>query len=384
MNTRSIVSELTRPWTRRGLVAIAAVLVLVAAPQSAYASVSVTPDVTAKVSGKVMAVAQVGSRTIIGGLFTAVGGKPRLNVAAIRADGTVDPDFNPSVNGEVWAIAASEDGSRVFLGGLFTTVGGAPRANLAAVDGTSGALVSGWQADTVGLNPIVRALAVSGPRVYVGGRYTGIDGTTRRHLVALGVDSGNVVTTFRPTPSAGIAGLAVSADGTKVYAGGAFTSIGGQQRKYGAAELLASSGLATAFAPSAGGGTVITLGMSPDDSRMYFGTENNTLFAYDLHNNVPAWSVKTSGNTQSIAVSETEVYIGGHFSQIVTSRTPRMFIASLYPADGSVTPWNPIMTGDPKGVWALDMTADKLLVGGVFITINGITQKGFARFSGTP
>jgi len=384
MNTRYLVPAPIRPWTRRGLVAITAVLILVAAPQSAFASVSVAPDATARVSGKVMAVLHVGSRTIIGGLFTAVGGKPRLNVAAIRADGTVDPDFNPSVNGEVWTIAASEDGSRVFLGGLFDTVGGLARANLAAVDGTSGAAVSDWRADTVGTYPIVRALAVSGPRVYVAGRYTGIDGTTSKRLVALGVDDGNVITTFRPAPNAGLGGVAVSSDGTKVYAGGAFTSIGGQPRSHGAAEVRASSGLATAFSPSLGGGTVITLGMSPDDKRMYFGTENNTLFAYDLNNNKPAWSIKTNGNTQSIAVSSTEVYIGGHFSQIVTGTIPRMFIASLHPVDGSVTPWNPNMTGFPKGVWSVDITPDKLLVGGVFTTIGGVTHKSFARFSGTP
>ena len=43
-------------------------------PQAAYASVSATSDDTARVNGTVYAVAQVGTRTIIGGEFTTVGG----------------------------------------------------------------------------------------------------------------------------------------------------------------------------------------------------------------------------------------------------------------------------------------------------------------------
>lgn len=384
MNTKHRLRLPVRHRTRRGLIAVGAVLALVAAPQSAFASVSVTPDATPKVNGKVLSVAQVGTRTIIGGLFTEVGGKPRLNVAAIREDGTLDPNFNPTVNGEVWAIAGSEDGSRVFLGGLFSTVGGTPRANLAAVDAASGAVVADWQADTTGTQPNVAALAVSGPRVYVAGRYSGIDGTTRKRLVALGVDDGDVVTAFKPAPDGILKGVKVSSDGSKVYAGGSFVTIGGQPRPNGAAELLASTGEATAFAPSLGGGKVTAVGLSPDDSRMYFGTENNTLFAYDLTSNLPAWSIKASGNTQSIAVSPTEVYIGGHFSQIVTGKIPRMFIASLNPGDGSVTAWDPKMTGGSKGVWALAITPTHLIAGGVFATIGGVKHKYFARFSGTP
>ena len=57
---------------------------------------------------------------VVGGLFTAVGGQARNNVAAIKADGNVDKLFNPGANGQVKAVAASEDGSVIFLGGVFT------------------------------------------------------------------------------------------------------------------------------------------------------------------------------------------------------------------------------------------------------------------------
>lgn len=191
------------------------------------------------------------------------------------------------------------------------------------------------------------------------------------------------MTAFRPAPDGILKGVQVSSDGSKVYAGGSFSTIGGQPRANGAAELLASTGEATSFSPGVGGGKVTAVGLSPDESRMYFATENNTLFAYDLDSNSPVWSIKTSGNTQSIAVSPTDVYIGGHFSQIVTGKVPRMFIASLDPVDGAVTPWNPIMTGGSKGVWSLALTPTHLLAGGVFATIGGVQHKYFARFSMT-
>ncbi len=344
-----------------GVLATAALLVP-ALPASA--TVSLTPDVTGKVVGGVYGLAHyeaadpAQTRTFLGGQFTGVGGTPRSNVAALKADGKVDPAFNPGADGRVKAVAVSEDGSMVFLGGLFQVVGGEPRANLAAVDAdpssaTYGEVLLAWTADTTGTNPDVSSLAVHGDRLYVGGRFTGIDGTTsRKRLVAIDIPSGNLITSFRPAPNKGVTEVVVSPDGT-VYAGGSFTMLGGQPRN-SAGSVLAATGTATGFAPTGNGGNVVTVGLSPDGGRFFYGTENNTLFAYDpaISNN-PVWLIKTSGNTQAIAVSDDELWIGGHFSQIVTTHDPRPFIASIDPVDGSVNAWNPNCFGGKMGVWAL-------------------------------
>ncbi len=247
----------------RAVVTVAALALAAAVvqPQAASASVPNSPLVTDQaVGGSVYAVAQVGDRTIIVGSFTKVGGQPRANVAAILPDGEVDRDFNPGTDGPVYAVAASDDGSRVFLGGMFTTAGGAPHANLAAIDmtdpnadGTFPA-VAGWDADTIGTTPDVKSLAVFGNNLYVAGRYGGIDGTTKKRLSAVTVDTGNVISQFKPLPSGAVREVVVSPDGTKVYAGGAFVTIGGQSRPNSAAELDATTGLATGFNPSVGGG----------------------------------------------------------------------------------------------------------------------------------
>jgi Domain of unknown function (DUF5122) beta-propeller len=369
-----------RHAARNGAAIIAfALALIVALPNAAFASVSATPDTTAGVTGTVYALAQVGDRTIIGGNFTAVGGVARRNVAAIRADGTVDPGFNPNVDGIVYAVAGNADGSRIFIGGAFATVGGVARARIAAVD-PSGAVVPTWQANA---NDEVRALATSGTRVYAGGRFTTIGPSSRPRLAAIDTATGTVITAFNPRPSWTVRAVTVSPDGTKVYAVGSFSAIGGQARKY-AAEVLASNGQATAFAPTRDGGIALAVALTPNGSRVFYSTENNRLFAYDpaISNN-PVYVVATSGDTQAIGASATEVYIGGHFSQLQNFKLKRAHIASFRVADGTPTTWNPTING-ALGVWAIGVTPNAVVVGGDFTQVGNKNQPGFARFSGTP
>lgn len=364
------------------VVPLAVVAVLVGAVDPAGASVSTTAMSTAQVSGVVWAVAQVGDRTIIGGSFTAVGGLPRSNVAAILPDGKVDPTFNPSVNGIVYGLAASEDGTRVFIGGDFTAVGLTPRTDLAAVDAVSGAVIADWQADTDG---IVHSLRVKGTRLYAGGTFVTIKGVTRRRLAAVDVATSAVNLQFNPWPNWTVKGIAVSPDGTKVYATGGFTAIGGQPRN-GAAEVLSTSGAATAFNP-AEGGVGIALALTPDGSRFYFSTTNNRMYAYDpAVSSVPVYTIQTGGDTQAIVASSTEVYFGGHFNNIQTFGAKRSLIASIRMSDGALTSWNPTISTSSKGMgpWTMVATPTALVVGGDFTRVNNKAQQGLAFFAGTP
>lgn len=377
MNTRSIA---------RAAAAATAVALVVGLQPAARASVPAVPDATAQAAGTVYDITTVGERTVVGGSFTRFGGRARADVAAMLADGTVDQGFVADTDGVVYAVAASEDGTRLFLGGTFTTVNGVPRANLAAVDAATGAVVGDWQADTGGTYPDVKSLEVKGGRVYVAGRFTAIDGTTRKRLVALDVTTGDVVPSFRPAPNGAVREVEVSPDGTKVYAGGAYTAIGGQSRPHAVAELAADTGLATAFAPAEGGGNAVTVEISTDGSRFFFATENNNVFAYDLAvSETPVWSRKFSGNTQAMAASPTgELYIGGHFVQDVTSKSKRPFFASIWLDSGELTPWAPNAAGGKLGVWALEIAGSHLHTGGVFDSFDGVRQHGYARFTGTP
>ena len=93
---------------------------------------------------------------------------------------------------------------------------------IAALDGTTG-LATGWDP---GANFTVLALGVSGDRVYAGGDFTSIGGQPRNRLAALDTATG-LATAWDPNPSSSVFALAASGD--RVYVGGAFTTIGGLQ-----------------------------------------------------------------------------------------------------------------------------------------------------------
>ena len=65
---------------------------------------------------------QSDGKIIIAGSFSGVLGVPRLKIARINPDGTLDAGFDPKVNGSsVESVAVQADG-KVLLGGLFSSL----------------------------------------------------------------------------------------------------------------------------------------------------------------------------------------------------------------------------------------------------------------------
>ena len=353
-------------------------------PQPAFASYSsLLEPGTPQTNGTVFDMAQAGDRTIIGGSFTRAGGQPRLTLAAILANGSVDPTFAPSTDGKVYAVAVSADGSRIFIGGAFTTVNGQPRANLAALD-LQGNLDPDWRADITGdYAPTVRSLFVKGSDVYVGGRFTWIEKQPRKNLAKVTATTGDVVLAFSPRPDKIVWDVVTSPDGTKVYAGGEFTRMATTARPFHIAELHASTGAPTAWNPAGWDHRVLAVAVHPSGGRLYIGTELNYLVAYDLTQTRPPWWKVTEGNIQAIAVSPTEVYFGGHFGRVYYTTAQRSYLASVT-LDGQYTSWNPYLSGLTSGVWTILLQPTRISVGGHFNLVGGVTQRYFARFTGTP
>ena len=74
----------------------------------------------------------------LGGDFRSVGGVPRTDLAHVMPDGTVDPNFAPTTDGLVRALAVGT--GTVFAGGEFSTANGEARENLAGFTAATGAL----------------------------------------------------------------------------------------------------------------------------------------------------------------------------------------------------------------------------------------------------
>jgi hypothetical protein len=114
--------------------------------------------------GSVAALQIVGSTLYVGGAFQNGAGTKGANylVACDLTTGTVRPVGNPNdLNGGVYALAADANGT-LYVGGQFSDVAGIPAADhIVAWDGA-------WHALGQGVPDYVRSLAASGQEVYVG------------------------------------------------------------------------------------------------------------------------------------------------------------------------------------------------------------------------
>jgi hypothetical protein len=155
---------------------------------------------------------------------------------------TVDPTWDPNVNGTVNTIAFSGGNcATAYIGGQFTTVGGATAKNIAAIDTTTGALVPGFKDNAGG--QVETILAVNG-HLLVGGFFKGINGsTTDPYYVSLdpgtGKDdgfvhlgiSGHIQFPQVKANSTEVYNQQLSHGGTLVLVEGDFTSVGGLNRR---------------------------------------------------------------------------------------------------------------------------------------------------------
>ena len=154
-----------RPARTAGLAASALAMLLASA-----ASAQVIKDEFWVVRGVVDAIAVSGNTIYIGGSFLSVGPPSGGGVPIGAASGLAAGPF-PKVAGAVEAVASDGAGGW-YVGGQFGAIGGVPRINLGHVlaDGS----VSAWNPNPVGGD--VRAIAVSGSTVYVGGSFSEIGG----------------------------------------------------------------------------------------------------------------------------------------------------------------------------------------------------------------
>src|SRR5204863_1140366 len=94
----------------------------------------------------------------------------------------------------------------------------------------AGGTLSPWNPNA---NTTVYALAVSGSTIYAGGDFTSIGGQSRNKIAALDATTGSA-TSWNPNATGGAFGssvFALAVNGSTVYAGGFFNNIGGQARK---------------------------------------------------------------------------------------------------------------------------------------------------------
>lgn len=315
----------------------------------------------------------------VGGAFTEVDGLVRNHIAALDADTGELTNWNPAADWLVYALTVASDGT-VYVGGYFDNIGGQARRRIAALDGSTGSATA-W--DPVGPmgNEYVRALALSDDEsiLYIGGRIQMVGGQVRQRIAALRTSDAGV-TEWNPVTGGNDPVIySIAVDGDSVYAGGAFTQIGGEARN-NIACLNASTGAATPWAPNCDS-TVYSVAVS--DGTVYTagsffevgGQKRWHLAGIDAATGVPTSLTATPDNdSRAIVVSGGHLCVGGNFSILGHTRNN---LAAVNATSGLVTDWNPDADG---WVTAVEPSSDgsKLYVGGFFGQVGGLTRYNLA------
>ena len=194
--------------------------------------------------GQVWSVAsQPDGKILLAGFFTKQAGEPQATIMRLNVDGSQDPGFTASMNGEVSAMAVQPDG-KILIAGRFSAVNGAQRNRIARLneDGT----LEGTATFNPGTGPDKDVLSLAlqpDGKILVGGAFYGFNGARRMNLARLSANGTIEATTSfssptiapketqtdpsgRPTFPSAVCSIALQADG-KILLAGSFMRVGG-------------------------------------------------------------------------------------------------------------------------------------------------------------
>ncbi|GAB2484566.1 hypothetical protein GCM10027030_18510 [Luteococcus sediminum] len=370
----------------------------------------------------------VGNKVYVGGEFAnarpagaAPGTQltPRANLLAYDlATGELDQNFTLDTNGRVNAIAKSPDGSRVYVGGSFTSVNGQNRYRIAAFDTATGKLVSSF---APAINASVMAITVTDTAVYVGGGFGSVNGNVRTRLAAFDPKTGALLG-WAPSANRIVRALTTTPDGSRVIAGGLFSTINGASSP-GTASLDAADGTLYSFRFNnyVRNGTDNTgIYSLTSDGTSIFATAFN--YGEGLFEGVArlepytgeiVWLADCHGDSYDATAMDGAVYVASHehncenigsFPQLGDDVFKRA-TAFAYEPSGTVRAnrqrgysnfggmpattqvnWFPELTpGNKSGMnqasWTVEAGQGYVVMGGEFPTANGKPQEGLVRFA---
>lgn len=396
-------------------------------------------DLPKVLDGRVLDMERVGDHVVVVGDFTSIR----------RADGTVAgasgvyayhidsgqlvEAFLPQIERasgpfEVLAVEAAGPDS-VYIGGKFGVVNGSTHRRLAKLSITTGQLDASFVADADGP---VKDIVLHGDRLFVGGEFTSVNDEARGRLAELDPTSGAVRPfDFPITGSTRVVGdpfgpkhLAVTADNVLVVVHRA-RFIGTEERRGVALidldtdtvlpwrTLLWGTGEIPIYSVDAevspDGSYVVVVGDGGDVPHL--GRDAAIAFPLTDTSNtnvVPLWTARNFDSTYAVGISDSAVFIGGHFCWVESDVAPdpwpgdgdftnnnscfgetpasrfapavvnRDQLAALDPATGHARNWDPGSDG-LLGVLSIEVIDRGLLVGhdGTFFGRNGEERRAW-------
>jgi hypothetical protein len=293
-------------------------------------------------NGPVHAVAVMGTDLYVGGEFTSVGQAFPNTRRVARWNGSTWSGLESGADDTVYAMAVI--GSDLYIGGEFTNVGSSftTESCIARWNGVTWFPVGAIHNSPVA--PVVNALTVSGTDLYVGGRFYSVHQPSQGSVTVHCVAKWDGSLWSHPTPgvdsSTGTVN-AVAVQGTDVYIGGSFSSVGPFFETFAAKNIV-----------------------------KWNGTEWSTL------------GQGTESAVYALVFAGSDLYAGGFFDAAdgVADTT------GIARWDGSA--WHPLGTGlshntGSAGVYRMVTRGTDLFVGGVFHSAGGVSASNLAKWNGS-
>ena len=280
----------------------------------------------------------------------------------------------PGVNGNVRAIAVN--GSDVYVGGAFTTAGGASANRIARWSLSS----SKWFPLGTGVGGNVNAIAVKGNYIYVGGTFTEAGGGINFNGIAKwNLNSSQwerVGTGGNYGVNRNVTAIAVRSNDSNIYVVGDFTTAGGQP----ANRIAIWNGSTWTSLGTGVNSNVNAIALSGNDVYVSGGF---TTAGGGVANRIAKWNGTnwsslgtgmSNGNVNAIEVSGNVVYVGGAFTMAGGGIANR--IAKW---NGS---WLSLGTGVNGPVNAIEASGSDIYVGGSFTaTASGVSASRIAKWN---
>jgi PKD repeat protein len=371
-----------------------------------------TPNID---DGTVLAFAQIGNTTIVGGTFTGFTDvasgthyAQKKILAFNSTTGAVISTFAPKLDGNVNSLVPGPVANSVIVGGEFNVVSTVQSKSLVMLDVTTGAVNKTFKPPTIDgkVNVIKRA----GTRLFVGGSFTTLGGIAHGGIGTVDATTGaldpfvssNVATHHNWVPGStgsmadvGVSDLAITPDGTHMVVIGNFKTVDGISRDQvvvfdltGTQAVVQANWHTQQFqAACAANGfdaTVRAVDISPDGK--YFvvaSTGGSTTASCDAaarfefssigDSILPTWNASTGRDSLfSVAITGAAVYIGGHERWMNNPNgadnagggaVPRPGMAALDPNTGIPLAWNAARNPRGAGAYSLFATPTGLYVG---------------------
>ncbi|MES2696456.1 MAG: immunoglobulin domain-containing protein [Verrucomicrobiota bacterium] len=321
----------------------------------------------------------------VGGSFGAYNGQPRNHVVKLLSDGTVDAHFAPppaAGGSSAHTLAVDASGGGVWVGGSSSGTTSAMRHLLA-----SGATDPDFTLDLRVSAAVSELIQQPDGRLLVGGNFAFINGTQRNRIARLLAD-GTLDLSF--DPGAGLSGapsaMILQPDG-KILLGGEFSVVNNSPRANLVrlnADGTVDSSFSQVIPPNRAvwamalqpdgriiaGGPFTTVNGAPAKHLVRLETTGERDPNFDIGTGPEGWvhflSVQPNGS----------IFVAGGFSTFSGATVGGL--TRLLPSGARDTSFGP-MTGLTSLYTLVRQPDEKLVIGGLFYSLNGVERRALAR-----